>query len=69
MKAKFNYNEARTELEKILRELETGNIDVDVLTEKVKRACELINQCKTRLRSTDEEVKKILKDFGDEEDE
>ncbi len=64
MKSKENenisYQDAVNELEAILEEIEEGNTDIDVLSDKVKRALFLINLCKTKLRQTDEEVKKLL---------
>lgn len=41
-------------------------IDVDVLTEKVKRASELIKFCKDRLRNTQKAVEKTLVDIEEE---
>lgn len=49
-----------TELEQIIGEIESEDIDVDILAEKVKRAALLVKLCKTRLRSAEEEVKKVL---------
>ncbi len=48
------------ELEQIISEIETEDVDVDVLAEKVKRAALLVKLCKTRLRNAEEEVKKIM---------
>lgn len=56
----ITYSQALTELEQIIVEAETEGIAVDVLAEKVKRAAFLIKECKDKLRSTDEEVKKAL---------
>jgi exodeoxyribonuclease VII small subunit len=49
-----------TELEEIVNEIESDDIDVDVLAEKVKRATELIQFCKGRLRDTEDAVKKVF---------
>lgn len=54
------YSTALTELEEIIAEIETEDINIDTLSERVKRAAFLINFCKTRLRNTEEEVKKVL---------
>ena len=62
------YREAIEELEAIVQEIESETVDVDVLTEKVKRATYLIKLCKKRLRDTDSNVKKILKEFEEEEE-
>ena len=58
-----NYAEAFEELKTIVEEIEQGEISVDLLSEKVKRASELIKICKTKLSSTEEDVTKILKDL------
>ena len=58
-----NYAEAFEELQQIVSEIEEGQISVDELSEKVKRAAHLINICKTKLLSTEEDVNKILKDL------
>jgi len=61
------YSQALTELEKIVGEMESEEIDVDVLTEKVKRAAYLIKFCRSRLRSTEDEVKKALAQIEEEQ--
>jgi exodeoxyribonuclease VII small subunit len=65
-KRKLSYTSAITEIEAIVREIESGEIDVDVLTVKVKRASELITFCKDRLRNTQKEVEKTLVDIEEE---
>jgi exodeoxyribonuclease VII small subunit len=57
------YAEAFEELQKIVSEIENGEISVDILSEKVKRAALLIRICKNKLTSTEEEVGKILKEL------
>jgi exodeoxyribonuclease VII small subunit len=59
----ISYQEAMDELESILSEIESGEIDVDLLSEKVKRALYLITYCKGKLRKTDDEVRKLLSGF------
>jgi len=56
-----NYSEAFEELQAIVAEIEDGQISVDELSEKVKRASVLIKVCKSKLTSTEEDVAKILK--------
>jgi len=58
-----NYTAAFEELQHIVSEIENGEISVDELSEKVKRATELIRICKLKLTSTEEDVTKILKDL------
>ena len=62
-KRKLTYTSAITELEAIVQDIESGEIDVDVLTSKVKRASELIKFCKDSLRNTQKEVEKTLVDI------
>jgi len=62
------YKDAIQEIESIVEEIETETVDVDALTEKVKRAAFLITYCKEKLRKTDNEVKKVLRDFEKEEE-
>jgi len=60
MEKKIGYTEAMMELEEIVAEIEQGEITVDTLSEKVKRASELIKICKAKLTATEEDVSKIL---------
>ncbi|HVN57802.1 MAG TPA: exodeoxyribonuclease VII small subunit [Bacteroidales bacterium] len=62
-KKEFSFNEAVKEIEKILQNIETGNLDVDKLSDEVKKASELIRQCQKKLRSTEEEINNIFKDM------
>lgn len=68
MKDNPDYKDAIEEIETIVEEIESEGIDVDVLAEKVKRAAYLIKMCKAKLKNTDDEVKKILKEFEEQED-
>lgn len=58
----IKYEAAVAELEQILSQMESGQLDLDALTSKLKRAQELISLCKDRLTKTDEEIQKILKE-------
>lgn len=58
-----SYTEAKKELTEIVSAIETGELDVDALTEKVKRASELILFCREKLTHTDQELQKILDDI------
>lgn len=59
----FTYKEAFAELQKIVNDMENEEIDVDELSEKVKRAGILIKFCKEKLTSTEGDVNKILKEL------
>lgn len=63
-KQKIKYTDAVSELEEILLELE-NNVDVDMeqVSEKVKRASELLIVCKKQLHEMDTELEKILEEL------
>lgn len=63
MSEKVNYTDAFEELQTIVSEIEQGEISVDELSEKVKRAAQLIKICKSKLTTTEEDVNKILKEL------
>jgi exodeoxyribonuclease VII small subunit len=63
MEVEMNYTNAFEELQLIVTEIEQGEISVDALSEKVKRATELIKFCKLKLTTTEEDVNKILKEL------
>lgn len=63
MSKQENYTEAFNELKLIVSEIEEGEISVDELSEKVKRAALLIKLCKNKLTTTEEDVNKILKEL------
>ena len=69
MKDAPSYKEAIEEIETIVSDIESETVDVDVLTEKVKRAAFLIKFCRENLKKTDDEIKKVLKEFEKEEGE
>jgi exodeoxyribonuclease VII small subunit len=57
---KMTYSNALAELQQLAEDLENDEISIDDLSEKIKRASQLLEFCQNKLRSTDEEVKKIL---------
>jgi len=60
-KLKITYTEAVTELESILAELENNSeVNMDIISEKVKRTAVLIDFCKKQLHEMDEELEKII---------
>jgi exodeoxyribonuclease VII small subunit len=65
MENDINYTDAFDELQQIVEEIENGQISVDELSEKVKRAATLIKICKTKLSTTEENVNQILKELDD----
>ena len=66
MKTPTTYEVAYNELQHLIEEIENGEISVDILAEKVKRATVLIQFCKDKLRSTELDVQKILGELKSE---
>ncbi|HNV50489.1 MAG: exodeoxyribonuclease VII small subunit [Bacteroidales bacterium] len=60
MAKQLTYIEAFEELQQIVNDIEEGETGIDQLSEKVKRAAELIKICKNKLISTESDVNKIL---------
>lgn len=59
-KEKINYDASVAEIEEILEKIEEGDLGVDELAEKVERVSKLLKLCRDRLRSTEEQINKIL---------
>jgi exodeoxyribonuclease VII small subunit len=55
-----SYEQAFEELQQIIHDIESGEISIDSLSEKVKRASVLIAYCKNKLTNTELDVQKIL---------
>ena len=62
------YAEAMREVETILGELDSNNVDVDVLATKVQRASYLISWCKDRIAAAQLTVDTLVADLGVDEE-
>lgn len=60
---KFNYKKALEEIEQIVQKIESEEVDVDELSTMVKRAADLIKQCKTKLKTTGDELDEIIQNL------
>ncbi|MGV8136442.1 MAG: exodeoxyribonuclease VII small subunit [Mangrovibacterium sp.] len=60
---KMTYKEAVAEIDEILAKIEQEELDVDELSEKVRRVSLLIRFCKDKLHKTSEEVENILREM------
>ena len=60
MSKDIKYEAAYAELQAIVRKMENDELDIDQMSEQLRRAQELIKLCKDKLTKTDEEIKKIL---------
>lgn len=63
---KTTYQEAIDEIELILSKIENEELDIDELSEKVRRVAFLLKFCKDKLQKTNEEVEKILGEMEDQ---
>ena len=59
------YADAMSELEQILDELESDQLDVDVLADRVRRASELLTLCRDRISRAQADVDKIVADLDE----
>jgi len=62
---KETFESALLRLEAIIKELESGEIDLDKSIEKYKEATELLNLCDKKLKTATETVNKVLNDSGE----
>ena len=60
----MSYDEALTELQLILSDMQSETLLIDDLTSSVKRASELLQSCRDRLHSTEKEVNSVIKKLG-----
>lgn len=61
---KKSFEESLKELETIVKELENGNIDLDLAIEKYTAAMKIAKECDERLKSVTEQVSKIVAENG-----
>lgn len=67
--SKPGYADALAELDAILRELETSDVDVDRLAERVARASELIALCRDRISAARLRIDEVIADLDTPEGE
>jgi exodeoxyribonuclease VII small subunit len=59
-----SYSAASEELERILRDIESGEIDLDLLSEKVERAAALLAVCRQKLAATAAKVEQVTSELA-----
>ena len=59
-KEEIKYEEALDRLERIVKQMENDELDIDVMGEQLKQAQKLIKLCKDKLTKAVNEIKKIL---------
>jgi len=65
--AEIRFGEAIEELEGILHRVEAEEIDIDDLAEELRKAAELLDVCRSKIRKAELEVTQIVQAL-DEED-
>lgn len=65
----LKFGESLEELEAILRRVESEEIDIDSLAEELRRAAQLLEVCRGKIRRAEVEVTQIVQQLEDEEDE
>lgn len=63
----MKYEEKIEKLEKIVSDIESGELSVDLLSEKVKEATSLIEDCRSILLNVQKDVNKILSEANKKE--
>jgi len=66
--AGLTYAKALKELNSILSDLESDDVDVDVLAEKVARASELIEFCRQRISGAKMQIEEVVQRVGTVDD-
>ena len=61
-KENFSFEEKLAELEKIVNNLETGEVSLDDAIEEFKKAMDLVKECDEKLNSAQEAIAKIVND-------
>ena len=62
------FEENLTALDSLIKELESGNVDLDQAINKYSEAMKLAKTCSDKLNNATEAVNKILKENGELED-
>ena len=56
----LKYEEAMATLEQIVARMENNELDLDAMSEQLKKAQQLIKLCQDKLTKTDQEIRKLL---------
>ena len=67
-KKKETYSEAMARLEKIVRQIDNNELEIDVLAEKIKEANGIIAFCSDKLTKADKEIEKLLSEKRESEE-
>ena len=67
-KKKETYSQAMARLENIVRQVDSNELEIDELVEKIKEANEIIAFCSEKLKNADTEIEKLLADKQENEE-
>lgn len=59
-KKTMTYEESMARIEQIVRQIESGEMNIDDLAKNLKEAQELIKSCKDKLTKVEEDIKQII---------
>ena len=62
----MTYTQAITELEEIVKKMQSIECSIDNLSQYTARSLQLLKVCKAKLTATDEELKKVLDEMSDD---
>jgi exodeoxyribonuclease VII small subunit len=65
-KTEISYQDAVREIEETIRKIESGELNVDQLTDKVKRVSVLLEICRKKLKTAEEEIVKIIEEMKED---
>ena len=64
----LSFREAMEELEGILERIEGEEVDIDRLAEELRRAAQLLDLCRGKIRKAEVEVTQIVQSLEEDED-
>ena len=67
-KKKETYSQAMARLETIVRQVDSNELEIDELVEKIKEANEIIAFCSEKLKKADAEIEKLGADKQENEE-
>ena len=67
MNKEEKFEDKLNELEKMVEELEKGEVDLDDAIDKYTKAMKLAKECSLKLKNAEENVNKILTENGEED--
>ena len=65
---KETYSQAMERLEKIVRQIDNNELEIDVLADKIKEANGIIAFCSDKLTKADKEIEKLLSEKRESEE-